>query len=635
MVSHMQSSPRNKTLLCLLLLVGGAGCQSKYRTVLLNPFELFEQRDRNALNSRKMSWESQQTLRQLFLDKRFHSDPDQVIGQLVNHPLRTAHSDIQIVLTEALLLRARRHLGRDPKQEMAYYIYAAMYAYDYLFAEDQALQTSTLTPSYRLMADIYNLAVSRVITLRSKRPDPWAPLAFEDRGVQYSFEVLKSQEHLIDPEHFKSLYPVHEINISGVDNRYVTRGLGAPFAAIVEEPSAKPPFGPFHAAKKTAYPVTAVLSFAPLKNQGLIQSRQISLAFYDPLEDDSIQIKGKTIPLEADFTTPLVLLFQDFRPIKFALTHLFNSEKLLDRAGLYMYEPYRPDKIPVVLVHGLMSSSETWIPMFNDLQGDPELRNRYQFWFFSYPTGLPILYSSSILREELERVRALYDPDGTSATFNQTVIVGHSMGGLLTRLMVQESGTSYWDAIFTQPLSSMTLDSETRESLQSGLFFEPLPFVRRAIFVATPHRGSKMADTWFSRIASTFVKLPAVFAEGAETFLSNDANRSSLHEQFTKKSPNSLDLLSPTSHFMKATQSVPLHPEIPYHSIIGIRKAKSGPGSSDGVVRYDSSHLDNVISEKLVPTHHETHRHPLAIAEIKRILKLHLKSIEDLEPLTK
>ena len=280
-----------------------------------------------------------------------------------------------------------------------------MYAYDYLFAEDQALQTSTLTPSYRLMADIYNLAVSRVITLRSKRPDPWAPLTFEDRGVQYSFEVLKSQEHLIDPEHFKSLYPVHEINISGVDNRYVTRGLGAPFAGIVEEPSAKPPFGPFHAAKKTAYPVTAVLSFSPLKNQGLNQSRQISLAFYDPLEDDSIQIKGKTIPLEADFTTPLVLLFQDFRPIKFALTHLFNSEKLLDRAGLYMYEPYRQDKIPVVLVHGLMSSSETWIPMFNDLQGDPELRNRYQFWFFFYPTGLPILYSGSILREELKRAR--------------------------------------------------------------------------------------------------------------------------------------------------------------------------------------------------------------------------------------
>ena len=92
-----------------------------------------------------------------------------------------------------------------------------------------------------------------------------------------------------------------------------------------------------------------------------------------------------------------------------------------------------------------------------------------------------------------------------------------------------------------------------------------------------------------------------------------------------KKAHSSIELLSPSSYFIVATNKIPLSPDIPYHSIIGTRHDKTGPGSSDGVVQYESSHLDFTVSEKLVPSGHGAHEHPLAIDEVKRILKLHIE----------
>jgi pimeloyl-ACP methyl ester carboxylesterase len=308
------------------------------------------------------------------------------------------------------------------------------------------------------------------------------------------------------------------------------------------------------------------------------------------------------------------------------IRHLLQTDVELKNAGIYMLEPYRPDKIPVVMVHGLMSSPATWTAMFNDLRGDAQLRKRYQFWFFMYPTGLPIGYSTSILRDQLNAVREAYDPDGTNPEFNRMVLIGHSMGGLLSRGMVQDSGTKFWDYYFNEPFETIELDSETKETLRKIAFFEHLPYVKRVIFIATPHLGSPMADKWYTAILSGMVHLPEVVSDTTMNIANRQVLTQSAASAFTKRTPNSLMLLSPTSAYMKATSTVPLRSDIPFHSIIGTRKrVDSGAGTSDGIVPYESSHLDFAKSEILVPSGHSAHEHQLAIAEVKRILYEHLE----------
>ena len=66
-----------------------------------------------------------------------------------------------------------------------------------------------------------------------------------------------------------------------------------------------------------------------------------------------------------------------------------------------MLEPYDPDRIPVILIHGLTSIPQMWVPTISAIESDPELRGRYQFWVFAYPTGDPIALSALKLRESL------------------------------------------------------------------------------------------------------------------------------------------------------------------------------------------------------------------------------------------
>jgi pimeloyl-ACP methyl ester carboxylesterase len=503
---------------------------------------------------------------------------------------------------------------------------AAQQSYDHLFSDARSVGSSPLTPSFRFMADIYNLAVSELIDLRADKADKWDSKDFDYGGVHYHFQVVKEGPQIWDPTWFNYLYNSYEIRVTGLANEYITKGLGAPLVGIVEKPDQNPHFGRFFPRRLVSYPVSAVLLFDPVQDTDP-PSRDIRLVFYDSLQTDSIKIQGRTVPLEADFTTPLGLQLRKTNPFQMGLGHLIHSDVELQNAGMYMLEPYQPDKIPVVMVHGLMSSPATWANMFNDLRGDPELRKRYQFWFFMYPTGLPIGYSTMILRNQLNEIRALVDPDGTNPNFNQMVLIGHSMGGLLSRGMVQDSGTQFWDYYFKEPFETIDLDPETKKLLKNMMFFKHLPYVERVIFISTPHRGSPMADRWYTGILSGMVNLPTVVSDTTANVVNRNsaAMTQSAASAFTKKTPNSLTLLSPSSIFIQATNTVPLWPDIPYHSIIGTRKpATVGAGTSDGIVPYESSHLDFAESEKRVPSGHGAHEHPLAIAEVKRILYEHV-----------
>jgi pimeloyl-ACP methyl ester carboxylesterase len=251
--------------------------------------------------------------------------------------------------------------------------------------------------------------------------------------------------------------------------------------------------------------------------------------------------------------------------------------------------------------------------MIKTLVADPEIRRRYQFWVYSYPSGYPYPYSAMLLRHDLDGIARAF-PDHKSV-----VLVGHSMGGLICRLMVTDAGDRIWRDLFGTAPVKTPLSRETRQLLEKALIFNHRPEVKRVVFISTPHRGSNLASSWIGRIASGVIHRPLSLVSlwaSTKPLVSADPAAAQL-----RRAPNSVDTLEPNDRFVLAVNKLPISRRIPYHSIIGDRGRGDTPNSSDGVVPYWSSHLDGAQSERIVPCGHIAERNPKTIAEVERILK--------------
>jgi pimeloyl-ACP methyl ester carboxylesterase len=297
-------------------------------------------------------------------------------------------------------------------------------------------------------------------------------------------------------------------------------------------------------------------------------------------------------------------------------------------AGIYTIDPYQPGKIPVLLIHGLWASPRVWTTMIGTLRSDPGLRARFQFWVASYPSGHPLPVAAESVRQSLRQVRRTFDPGGADPALDQMVILGKSTGGQVARMLVQSSGQDLWNAIFTQPLEQVRLSPERRARLSSTLFYEPEPYVRRVIFVTTGHRGSEAAEWPFGvRLGVDLVswKSPSR-AEHAELVAANGRN---VFQPFLRnRSLSAFDGMREDSPLLRAIDRQPFAPGLPYHSIIGnTRRAASLEQMSDGFISYRSAHLDGAASEQIVATNHRCEANPDVIAEVRRILLIHLAEL--------
>ena len=117
--------------------------------------------------------------------------------------------------------------------------------------------------------------------------------------------------------------------------------------------------------------------------------------------------------------------------------------------------------------------TEAWTQAVNQLLADPQIRSRYQFWFYLYPTGLPVWWSAANLRSELDRFRTTLDPSHTNPNLNNMVIVGHSMGGLISSLMVRKGGEDLWRQFMVTPPEKLKISRPAKEHLLKIVNFEP------------------------------------------------------------------------------------------------------------------------------------------------------------------
>jgi triacylglycerol esterase/lipase EstA (alpha/beta hydrolase family) len=482
----------------------------------------------------------------------------------------------------------------------------------YLSGVESAISELRKDPKNRVALRDYDFALSRVFSvIRDAHIDPWTHpfhVPAPDRG-EYVLTQRANANRLWRPQDF-DLIPADELDVRGklVVPRVAREGAGAPLVAVRSEQA--PPIRQRFVPPRVYLAVTAAAHFS---------GRKCEIEFIDPLSVEITNISGRSLPSAADFTAPLAMGLSREHPEKIGVPALLDPERFADKARLIQVQPYDPKKIPVLFVHGLESTPATWAPMLNALWADPIVRRNYQVWVFNYPTGYPIPYSALLLRRQLDAL------DKAFPNHRPIVLVGHSMGGILSRLMITDSrGDKIWRYFFGKSPAQTDLSPQSKALLREALIFKPQRDVARVIFISTPHRGSMIAQNSIGRIASSLIRKPLEFVTLGPEILQASVVQEDPGVMKLKRMPNSIDTLAPNDPFVKIINTLPLAKGVPYHSIIGDRGRGDTPNSSDGVVPYWSSHVSGAKSEKIVPSAHGANQTAEGIAEVIRILREHL-----------
>lgn len=427
------------------------------------------------------------------------------------------------------------------------------------------------------------------------------PLTLAGNNTAYRLRLEPASNAVWAPNYFTSFVPSAAIREKLIKDPNREQGIGGSLVGVrILNPREK-----FAPPRGITAPVTATLDF---------HATNATLALRRPAKQTTANVEGKVRPLAADFSAPISYYKP---PSNLALVGLiggFEARHYPAQIGLYFLQPYDPDRIPLVFVHGLFSTPFTWVQTINGLQADPEIRKHYQFWVFAYPTGYPILYSALRLRQELARVDQAYP------NHKPFVVVGHSMGGMLTHDQVVTLTRDMWEKALGQTAKSIFAQNSSDSLIVRSLTFRANPRIKRVVFICTPHRGSNMASGGLGKFAISLINLPGQLATIMKDALSG-AELAQLTGS-TKRLPNSVWGLKPSNPALEVINSGPI--SVPYHSIIGDRGKGNSPNSTDGVVAYWSSHLDGAQSELIVPGPHGSCELPQTIAELDRILRLNL-----------
>jgi pimeloyl-ACP methyl ester carboxylesterase len=490
----------------------------------------------------------------------------------------------------------------------------------YLDAVNTARLRLRDSPTDTLAQSDYSFAVGRIVEIiDAEGLTPWdAPMISPSASAgQWSFTLAPPDPR---PEYHTSnfeMLPADRYEFKGtlIGERNVKQGLGAPVVVVGKDLDFTR-IDEFSQGKQVYYGMTAVIRFG--------EAGQCEMTMVDPLESETITLDESVYPVAADFQAPLALSLAELAPQKSELGGWLKPEKHIETARLARLQPYNPNKIPVLCIHGLGDSVATWMPLIDSLRRDEQIREHYQFWFFSYPTGFAYPIVTAYLREKLDQFDQRF-PD-----HRDMVLLGHSMGGMISRLLITDSGNDLWDIWYDRPPDQLAFSPEVRATLTDALIFKARPDIARVVFASPSHRGSDEATSTLGKIGSALIGNPFLNNHLSEEAISN--MRVELRDQGRHRLPNSVELLEPDNRFLNAINAIPTKSGIPFHTIIGDR-GKGGyldrtkPMSSDGVVPYWSSHMDGAVSETIIPSDHWSIRHPLGMAETKRILLFHLRNL--------
>lgn len=562
----------------------------------------------NVLDEGIPSAKSREVLAYFGLQKRYRNEPSEVISELEQiaraEGMRALHVAIAELHYDLALVKSDR----------TRFLASAIHAYFYLFDDGFSTEPNPYSPTFRLACDLYNRGLalamrgaSGEVRLRGGVVEtPSGTISIESTRPGFPW----------GPEEFDTFLPADSFEVRGLRERVRDFGLGVPLIAVRSGDESE------GASGRIKLPATAFLEVEGGPAELLAGTLSGALALYLGTDRTSVTVAGREVPLESDYTTPIAYTLEESNIWSFGFLGFFKGSTEGYEPGVFMMQPYQEHKIPIVLIHGTASSPATWAQTVNGIMADPRLRSTYQVWLALYNTGNPIAYSASVVREALRERVAEVDPEGDDPASSRVVLVGHSLGGLVARLLSSSSGERIWANVSDEPIESLELEPEQEELLRRCVYFEPLPFVERVVFISTPHRGSYVAGGWIGRLASSLVELPATMTNIATGLFSADELPAAL-----RKIPTSVDNMDPDHRFVRALAELDFGDGIHLHSIIAVKpRAKVIEAGNDGVVKYSSAHLEEARSELVVRYSHSSQGQPATIGELRRILFEHLEA---------
>lgn len=613
---------RARVLLLMLTLVVVTGCAAAVKVHRADLRTVHKDLTRSVLTTGELSEHTHNVLHRHGVDVTFLKEPDAVITTLHQAWVDGKEdADAIFALAELSFFHAEHaHQSRFERPErLGHYLASAVYAYAFLFPGRRAEEPNRFDPRVRLAADIYN----RGVTLGLPTPDDkHVELAAGTHRLPFGKLVIE-----FDPDQLRwgdrrltSFIAAAELEVHGLTERYRRPGLGVPLAAatVPLDPGKEPDD---FIDPATRVPVTALLRLPWPRKQLKQQRLEARLEVYDALVTETIKIGERVVPLEVEPTAAFAYMLAEQKFWDFEVTQfLGNTLAGKDPTRLTAVQPYRPGRIPVVLVHGTGSSAGRWADMVNDLMDDPRIRERFQFWYFTYDSGNPILYSAAGLRQLLTDAVARLDPQGTDPALHRMVVMGHSQGGLITKLTAVDAGDKFWG--FKKSIDEMKMSDRSRELLRRIVFVKPLPFVKRVVFISTPHAGSYVAGNWIAHQFARLIKMPSqVLDAGAEIVKGNP-------DLANWRVPSAVDNMTPRHPFIRALDPMPIAPGIAANSIVAVKGPPPyGENSTDGVVKYLSAHRTDCESELVVDSAHSCQSNPTTIGEVRRILLHHLDGV--------
>ena len=612
----MNTRRRPTTLICVGVLIGFTACSAPIGVKRVGMRPVYRSLRANALSTDRPSEWTRNTVNSWGLLRRFDDDPEGALGAL-----REIVTSGRGASTELFALGELSFLHAEDTGKKPYYFAATVYMYAFLFPGERHDRPDELDPRTRLAVDFYNHAIARAFESRDGRTVDLAPgtypLPFGELEVWMNPGCLYwADRRLVD------FVPMAELAVRGMRNRYRSPGVGAPLAARAV-PREDVDVERSLVGRRVRVPATALLRLYDV-HDGIVSGRlRSTLEVYTASDAETVAVEGRTVPLEFEETATIASQLAESPIWKRELWGFLGRAETGDRLPvLASLTPYQRGRIPVVFVHGTASSPGRWADMVNDLLADPWIRHRCHFWFFMYDTGNPVAYSAMLLRDKLTDTVSRLDPDNLDPCLRQMVVVGHSQGGLLTKLTVVDTGPRLWNSVSRVPLAGVPASDEFRTLLSRALFVQPLPFVRRVVFVATPHRGSFRTGAWVNGILRRLVRLPGNLALMSRDTLTHGKGVF-YAARTTARLPTAAENMTPGNPFLEGLAAIPVADGVAYHSIIAVKGDGRAEDGNDGVVAYRSAHLEGAASELVVRSSHSTQSEPGTIQEMRRILHVH------------
>ena len=591
-----------------------AGCIAPISAERSSPDIVYRQIDGSVITDGEPSGGTLAILHRFNQEEVFKESPDAALQLLHQKAVESGNRDLIFALSELNYLTGEeiRHIVKpwEPRDARDYYLASAVYAWFFLTSTPTNSLVGVFDSRFRAACELYNCSLGWALTER-RATNAVALMGDSTRRLAGGQINLKFSQPGFpwDLGEFKEFVLADHFLVRGLSVRNRQRGLGTPLVAVTQ----------VNEQTKLSRSMAATVFLrveGRLADMGGDQCRG-SLELYSPLVQETVQMRGLALPLEADTTLPLAYSLNQSSVWSLGrLQFLSGTEQV--PSDVYLTRPYQAGRVPVVFVHGTFSSPVWWAEMINTLLADPLLRERCQFWYFIYNSGNPVPYSAVRLREALTAKIKELDPEGKDPALQQMVVIGHSQGGLLAKLTATDTGDKLWHAINTNRLEDLKISPEQQALIRKYTYYKALPFVKNVVFICTPHRGSYQIGNFLRNIAHRLVALPENLAIQSKELI---GLREKL--QFPKEisvSPTSLDGMSPKNPLMLALADIPLAPGVEGHSIIAVEGDGDYHERADGIVSYPSAHVDYVKSEFIVRSFHSCLDKPATIEEVRRIL---------------